>query len=109
VGFLVATGGMLKMKFAFIGFGNLGKAFTSALLYTGNVASDDIIVCDISPEALTAAKSENYHTYAITDINQAIIDADIVCITVKGHVFDDLAKTIDKSAFEGKLVISMMA
>jgi len=97
------------MKFGFIGFGNLGKAFTSALLCSGSVVADDIHVCDSSPEALSIAKSKFYHAFTAEDINLMIDIVDVVCITVKGYVFEVLSKSIDRKALEGKLVISMMA
>ena len=97
------------MKFGIIGFGNLGKAFAKALICSGSVIADDIFTCDNSPEALALAEKESYHTYEIADINRLIKDTDIICITVKGYVFDELSKTIDRDALEGKLVISMMA
>jgi len=98
-----------EMKFGIIGYGNLGKAFASALICSGSVKADDIFVCDSSPEALAAAENEAYHAYKTEDINQLIKNADVVCIIVKGYVFEELAKKIDKKALEGKLVISMMA
>jgi len=97
------------MKFGIIGFGNLGKAFASALLFTGDVKSDDIIVCDNSSEALAVAEVESYTAFPISDINSMIKASDIVCITVKGYVFEELAKSIDTDLLAGKLVISMMA
>ena len=97
------------MKFGIIGFGNLGKAFSSALLYTGMVPANDIFVCDSSPEALVAAELKSYHVFPVSDINLMIKNVDVVCIIVKGYVFEDLAGSIDKKTIEGKLVISMMA
>jgi len=97
------------MKFGIIGFGNLGKAFSSALLCTGDVSADDIIVCDASSEALAIARSGNYDAYEIDEINHVIRLSDVVCIVVKGYVFEELAKKIDKDALKDKTVISMMA
>jgi len=97
------------MKFGIIGFGNLGRAFSSALLCTGDVSAVDIMICDNSPEALTVAKSRNYDAYPIDKINQVISMSDVVCIIVKGYVFEELAKIIDKDTFKDKPVISMMA
>jgi len=97
------------MKFGLIGFGNLGKAFSSALLCSGSVIADDIFVCDSSPEALAIADLESYHAFAASDINNLIKSVDVVCITVKGYIFEELSKSIDRKALEGKLVISMMA
>ena len=97
------------MKFGLIGYGNLGKAFSSALLCSGSVAAEDIFVCDKSPEALAAAKERQHHAYALADMNCVTENADVVCLLVKGYVFEELSKSIDRDTLEGKLVISMMA
>ena len=97
------------MKFGIIGFGNLGKAFAQALICTGEISKKEISVCDNSAEALAVAELASYQAYPVTDINRMICDTDVICITVKGYVFEELYKSIDKKALEGKLVISMMA
>jgi len=97
------------MKFGIIGFGNLGKAFSSALLCTGDVTANDIFVCDSSPQALALAEDESYHVYSTAEINRMIEAVDIVCIVVKGYVFEELSGSINKKALGEKLVISMMA
>ncbi|MCL2663052.1 MAG: NAD(P)-binding domain-containing protein [Oscillospiraceae bacterium] len=97
------------MKFGIIGFGNLGKALASAFIHCESVTPDEIYICDNSPEAIATAESQSYHAYSISQINEFIKAVDIVCITVKGYVFEELAKEIDKSVLDDKLVISMMA
>jgi len=97
------------MKFGIIGFGNLGKAFAQALLCTGDVSAQDIYICDTSTEAIAVAEIESFTAYPVSKINQMIKDTDVICITVKGHVFDEISKSIDKNALACKLVISMMA
>ena len=97
------------MKFCIIGFGHLGKALAEAFVYTRLVKVNDIVVCDSSPEALTVADIERYHSYKVTDLNHAIAISDVVCITVKGYVFEELSKSIDKDVLKDKLIISMMA
>ena len=97
------------MKFGILGFGNLGKAFASALLCTKKVMRNDIYICDKSHEALSVAKIESYHSYELENINEMIRDSDILCITVKGYVFEEISKNIDKKVLKDKLVISMMA
>ena len=97
------------MKFGIIGFGNLGKALAAALLYTRDVKAGDIYVCDNSPESLTAADNERYHTSPVADINKVIANSDVICITVKGYAFEELSKSIDKQVIKDKLVVSMMA
>jgi len=97
------------MKFGILGFGNLGKAFASALLCTNKVMRNEIFVCDNSQEALAVSEIESYNSYTIENINEMIRASDIICITVKGYVFDEISKTIDKDALKDKFVISMMA
>ena len=97
------------MKFGIIGYGNLGKAFASALLCTGKVPAHDISVYDNSEAALTVAKNESFSIYSTGEINDIIRNTDIICIIVKGYVFEELSKEIDKSILKDKLVISMMA
>jgi len=97
------------MKFGLIGYGNLGKAFSSALLCSGSVAAEDIYVCDKSPEALVIAGQKNFHTYSSEEINRVTEIADVICILIKGYVFEELSKSIDRNTLEGKPVISMMA
>jgi len=97
------------MKFGILGFGNLGKAFSSALLCTEMVPADDIYICDSSADALSAADKKAFHTYSINDINHFISTVDVVCIIVKGYVFEELSKSINRNLFGRKLVISMMA
>jgi len=97
------------MKFGIIGYGNLGKAFASALICTGDVLPGDIYVCDISANALAEAQKESYHTYPVESINELISNSDVIIIVVKGYIFDELSKTIDKNQLSGKLLISLMA
>ena len=97
------------MKFGLIGYGNLGKAFSSALLCSGSVAAEDIYVCDNSPEALAAAAERQHYAYTVADVRRVTESADVICLLVKGYVFEELSKFIDKDSLDGKLVISMMA
>jgi pyrroline-5-carboxylate reductase len=97
------------MKFGIIGFGNLGRALASGLISSNSVSTGDIFVCDNCPESLALAASSPYHAHVSKDINYIISKSDIVCITVKGYVFDELAVTIDKRELSGKTVVSFMA
>jgi len=97
------------MKFAVIGFGNLGRAVASALVNSGSAGAGDIYVCDKSQEALALAKAQPFNAHVTDDVNQAIKDAKYVVITVKGYVFEELSAVIDKDAFDGKTVVSCMA
>ena len=97
------------MKFGILGFGNLGKALASALICCESVTPDEIYVCDKSSEAIEAAESKSHHAFPISQINDFIKAADIICITVKGYVFEEISKLIDKKILKDKFVISMMA
>jgi len=97
------------MKFAIIGFGNLGRALTTGLIKSGSAGANDIHICDKSPEARAIAENEPFHAKASEDINTVIKGADVVFLTVKGYVFDDLSAEIDRSLLAGKTVVSCMA
>jgi len=97
------------MKFGIIGFGNLGRSLASALIKSGSAVGGDIYVCDSSPEARDAATSEPFSAHASGDANLIIADADVIFLTVKSYVFEELSKTIDRNGFAGKTVVSCMA
>jgi len=97
------------MKFGILGYGNLGKAFAEALLYTKMVSPHEISVCDNSDAALSIAKSKSFNVYSTDNINEMIENTDVICIVVKGKVFEELSSVIDKDIIKDKLVISLMA
>lgn len=96
------------MKIAIIGFGNIGKAFTSGVLKKGVFAKEDITACDMNLQACEYAKSE-FNINATCEINEALANANIVLWAVKGHVFYELAKNIDKKLIKDYTQISFMA
>jgi len=97
------------MKFAIIGFGNLGQALASALINSGSAGAGDISVCDKSPEARALALGEPFNAQASEDVNFAIKGADYVFLTLKGYVFDEISADIDRRLLNGKTVVSCMA
>ncbi|MDR2599051.1 MAG: NAD(P)-binding domain-containing protein [Oscillospiraceae bacterium] len=97
------------MKFGIIGYGNLGRAFASALTCTGDVSVDAIFVCDISPDALADAKKQGYEAFNVSEINKLINAVDVIILVIKGYVFDELVKSIDIENLKNKQVISLMA
>jgi len=97
------------MKFGIIGFGNLGRALSSALIKAGGAGAGDLYVCEKSPEARVIAENAPYFAHPSEDVNYVISQADVICLTVKGYVFDELAGTIDRRGLAGKTVISFMA
>gem|GEM_PF-512264 len=97
------------MKFGIVGYGNLGKAVAAALIKSGDVTAQDICVCDKTETSLSIAEKEHFRVYTTDEINGLISCSDVICLVVKGYVFEELSKVIDKQALKGKLVISFMA
>ena len=97
------------MKFGIIGFGNLGRALASGLLKSGSATVGGIFICDKSPEARAIAEGGPYCLAASEDVNAAIAASDVVFLTVKAHVFDELSVIIDRSLLKGKTIVSFMA
>ena len=97
------------MKIGIIGFGNLGSALASGLIRSCSVSAGDIYVCDSSPVALSAAEAAPVSAKVSQDINVVIRNSDVIFLTIKSHVFEVLARDIDRSALAGKTVVSFMA
>ena len=97
------------MKFGFIGFGNLGRALASGLLMSGSAVPGDFFVCESSPDARAVAESEPYLAFASEDANDIITRSDVVILVVKGYVFEEISKSIDRNNLAGKTVVSFMA
>ena len=97
------------MKIGIIGFGNLGRALASGLIKSGSAGAGDLYVCEKNPEARAIAESETYQAHAAEDVNFAVSNSDVVFLTVKSYVFEELAGVIDRRGLEGKTVVSFMA
>ena len=95
------------MVIGIIGFGNLGRALASGLIKSG-VPAGDIIICDTSQESRMTAEAK-FRTGASDDAGFVIGRAGVVFLTVKSHVFETLAPSLEKGLFEGKTVVSFMA
>ena len=97
------------MKYAIIGFGNLGRSLASGLMKSESAKPGDIYVCDNFEQALQTAQNDFFQANASDDVNYVIENADIVFLTVKANVFQELSKNIDKSKLPGKTIVSFMA
>ena len=95
------------MKIGIIGFGNLGRALASGLIMSG-VAAGDIHICDSSPGAREAA-GKDYGVNASDDASFTFGSTEVVFLTVKGYVFEELAPGIDRDRLKGKTIVSFMA
>jgi len=97
------------MRFGIIGFGNLGRALASGLMQSGSAGAGDIHVCEKLPEIRAAAESGPYFARASEDVNAVIKDSDVIFLTVKSYVFEELSSSIDKRILTGKTIVSFMA
>jgi len=97
------------MKFSIIGFGNLGQALAHALIKSSSAKAEDIYAFDKSHEALSFAEGNTFNINALTDLSLAIKKSDVVFLTLKGYVFEELFSNIDTELLSGKTVVSFMA
>ena len=97
------------MKIGIIGFGNLGRSLALGLIRSNSTGVGDIYVCDIDPDVLELAEKAPYFTTASKAPNFTIRNVDVVFLAVKGHVFKEMAKSLDESIFVGKTIVSFMA
>ena len=97
------------MKIGIIGFGNLGRALASGLVMSGCVGAGDLYVCENSHDTRIASEREPFHAHASEDVNFVVYNSDIIFLTVKGYVFDELSSVIDRHALSGKVFVSFMA
>ena len=97
------------MRFGIIGFGNLGRALASGLIKSGCAGAGDINVCEKLPDARAVAESEPYCARAVEDINIVIDNSDVIFLTIKSYVFEELSSTIDRRMLFGKILVSFMA
>jgi len=97
------------MKIGIIGFGNLGQALASGLIKSGSAGAGEIFVCEKNPEVRVLAENEPYFARASEDVDFAVGNSDVIFLTVKSYVFEELAAIIDKRGLAGKTVVSFMA
>ena len=97
------------MKIAIIGFGNLGSALASGLIMSGAAGAGDLRICEKNQEARTSAENEPYRAQTSEDVNFIISNSDIIFLTVKSYVFEEMSPIIDRRALAGKTVVSFMA
>ena len=97
------------MRFGIIGFGNLGRSLASGLIKSGCASAGGINVCDTSPQARAIAESDPYFANVSDDANLTIGSSDIVFLTVKSYVFEELSQGIDRRLLANKTIVSFMA
>ena len=97
------------MKAGIIGFGNLGRALAAGLIKSGCAGPGDIFVCENAPEVRSLAEKAPYSARASGDVNYVISETDVIFLTVKSYVFEEISPSIDRGLLAGKTVVSFMA
>ena len=97
------------MKIGIIGFGNLGRSLASGLIMSDCVNQGELFVCESSEITREIAQNEPFYAHATADVNDVISASEIVFLTVKSYVFEELSRIIDRRALQGKTIISFMA
>lgn len=98
---------MTERKLAVIGGGQMGRALVGGMLASDVIAAGQVRLVEPS-EASQQWWTENLSGVVITDITQAVADADLVLLAVKPNVVAVVAKQ-SPGFWEGKLVVSIAA
>jgi len=99
--------GREKMRIAFIGGGAMGEAMVKCLLTEKVVASQDIVVSDISP-LRRELLSREYRVSTFADNRKAVANADLIILAVKPQNLVQIMGEIKGLALE-QLVLSIVA
>ena len=97
------------MNIGIIGFGNLGRALASGLIKSGCTDAGGIYVCEKYPEVQTIAENAPYFAHAVDNVNHVISNSDVIFLTIKSYVFEELSEVIARDGLSGKILVSFMA
>jgi pyrroline-5-carboxylate reductase len=92
-----------SQKIAILGGGNLGIAIAEGLLKSRLVSPADISITRRRPELLVNLKKHGIHVSA--DNKKAIVDANIILLTVKPHQAETVLLEIKSSLAKGKQIL----
>lgn len=92
----------------FIGGGNMGGAIIGGIANAGNVPANNIIVADLSDEALSYLK-ESYHVTTTHDNLEVAKTADVLFLAVKPHIYPLIIEEIRDSVKENVIIVTIAA
>ena len=95
------------MKITVIGSGNIGSALITGLMREGSTAPDDIILTDISQEALAPFAAKGVRT--MQNNAEAVKNADLLVLCVKPYHVREVIEDLLPSLPAGALLISFAA
>ena len=96
------------MRIAFIGAGVMGEAMISALLRQGAASHDTVSACDVDQARLTHI-GEKYKVNCSRDIHRAVVDRDVVVLSIKPQTLAEVMKDLKGELKEEQLVLSIVA
>jgi len=96
------------MKIVFIGAGNMAEAIVAGIVDKQVVAAGDVCVTDIS-EVRLQHFIEKYNVGTSLDNPAAVVQADVVVLSVKPQVFPEVWAEIEGVLKPDALVVSIMA
>lgn len=99
---------MVKEKIGFIGGGAMAEALIGGLIRAGIATPSQIVVNDISQERLNYLKA-TFSVVVISDIQELARQSDILFLTVKPHIVNDVLNSINHSVAKSTIVISIAA
>lgn len=98
---------MEQKAIAFIGAGNMAESIISGLV-NSQYAPERIIAAHPRMERI-AALQKTYHIQGTTDNQSAVEQAEVVVLTVKPQMMEEVCKPLQSIDFSNKLIISVAA
>ncbi len=99
---------MLDKKIAFVGSGAMGEAMISGLIRQGLSRPENLLISDTRAERVQELH-EKYGVQPFTDNNQAVVNADVVVLSVKPQRLTDVLKGLKSAVPAQALVLSIVA
>lgn len=98
----------MNKKIAFIGGGNMGSAMISGILSSNLCTPEQITVSD-PMQATLDRLSATHHIQVTSDNVAAVKNSDIIFLSIKPHMYEDVIDEIADFVDEEKLVVSIGA
>ncbi len=99
--------GLNSKKIAFIGAGNMAEAMIKGLQGGGVASARQIIACDVSADRLAMAAAMGLEVS--NDAAQAVLQADIVVLSIKPQAFAEFLPSLRGKIKPGAFVLSIAA
>ena len=96
------------MKLGIIGFGNMAEAILGGILANGFITKEDVTASG-KDEAMLAKASEKYGINVETDNNKVVEMSDVILLSVKPQIMEEVITEIKDACTADKLVISIAA